>query len=106
MFVKTYRKLICFLKRSYPQSYPVSVRRVRLAESYDGCCQFKGRYFLISVNCKLPEHEAIETLLHEYAHVIAWDKCRNDDHCDEWGKAYSRLYRAFLKNFLEADNPV
>jgi hypothetical protein len=46
------------------------------------------------------EHEAIETALHEWAHVIAWDLCSADDHCDEWGKAYSRVYRAFLKEFL------
>lgn len=96
-----YRKLTTFLKKNYPQPFPVSVRRVNLGETYDGCCQFKGSYFLVSVNRNLPEHQAIETLLHEYAHVIAWNKCKNDDHCDEWGKAYSRLYRAFLKEFFE-----
>jgi|LakMenE01Jun11ns_1017448.scaffolds.fasta_scaffold9901226_3 Zn-dependent peptidase ImmA (M78 family) len=105
MFVQTYRKLICFLKKSYPQTYPVSVRRLKLTEDYDGFCQFKGTHFLISINRKLPEHEAIETLLHEYAHVIAWDKCKFDDHCNDWGVAYSRIYRAFLKNFLNNTDP-
>lgn len=99
--MKTYRKLIGFLKRSYPQLHPVSVRRIKLPDTYDGYCQFKNNHFHIKVNRKLPEHEAIETLLHEYAHVIAWDRCKSDCHCDEWGKAYSRLYRAFLKEFLE-----
>jgi Zn-dependent peptidase ImmA (M78 family) len=72
---------------------------MNISDGYDGDCQFKSDRFLIRINRKLPEHEAIDTVLHEYAHVIAWKKCQYDDHCDEWGKAYSRIYRSFLKQF-------
>ena len=98
--METYRRVIRFLKRACPVDYPVSVRRLRLSDRLDGDCQFKDDHFLIRINRKLVEHEAIETALHEWAHVIAWDLCSADDHCDEWGKAYSRVYRAFLKEFL------
>lgn len=99
--METYPKVIRFLKKTCPTLYPVSVRRLRMSDSFDGNCQFKGDSFLIRINRTLPEHEAIETLLHEWAHVIAWDRCPDDEHCDEWGKAYSRIYRTFLKEFLD-----
>ena len=97
----TYRKVVRFLKKNCESLFPVSVRRLKLKDEFDGDCQFKDDHFLIRINRNLPEHEAIETLLHEWAHVIAWDRCTSDEHCDEWGKAYSRIYRAFLKEFLD-----
>lgn len=97
----TYRKVISFLKRSCPLAYPVNVRRLKLSEHLDGDCGFSNDKFLIRINKNLPDHEAIETLLHEWAHAVAWDRCPVDEHCDEWGKAYSRVYRAFLKQFMD-----
>lgn len=78
----------------------MSVRRLKMNDKFDGDCQNKEANFLIRINRLLPEHEAIDTLLHEWAHCIAWDRCQSDDHCDAWGKAYSRIYRLFLKDFL------
>lgn len=99
--MKTYRNVIRFLKKTFPAYLKVSVRRLALSEHLDGDCQLKTDKFQIRINRDLQEHEAIETLLHEWAHVIAWDRCPTDEHCDEWGKAYSRIYRAFLKEFLD-----
>ena len=99
--MKTYKKLVRFLKDSFPQDHPVSVRRVKMSKAYDGDCELKKKYFLVRINNRLPEHVAIDTLLHEYAHCVAWNKCMVDHHCSEWGKAYSKIYRAFLKEFLD-----
>lgn len=99
--METYRRVIRFLKRELPPYYPVSVRRLRLSDSLDGDCQLKGEKFLIRINRNLSEHEAIEVALHEWAHALAWWRCPLDEHCDEWGKAYSRVYRAFLREFLD-----
>lgn len=82
--------------------YPISVRRLPLSCKLDGDCRFKDDFFLIRINKDLPEHEAIETFLHELAHCHAW-LLEEDVHGDEWGKAYSRVYRAFLKEFLEKE---
>lgn len=82
----------------------MSVRRLKLSDRLDGDCQFKKDRFLIRINRLLPEHEAVEVVLHEWAHTLAWDLCQADHHCDEWGKAYSRVYRAFLKEFLDTSN--
>jgi hypothetical protein len=99
--VETYPKVVRYLKKTFPPNCPVSVRRLRLSEHLDGDCQFRGDRFVIRINRLLPEHEAIEVALHEWAHVMAWWRCSVDDHCDEWGRAYSRVYRAFLKEFIE-----
>jgi len=98
--VETYKKVVNFLKKAFPLPQPVSVRRLFISDNLDGDCQFKNNSFLIRINKSLPEHEAIECLIHEYAHALSWDKCTNDEHCNEWGKAYSRIYRMFLKEFL------
>lgn len=80
---------------------PVQVRRLKLPCHTDGDCELRDNKFRIRVQRSLPEHEAIETLLHEWGHVLAWDKGK-DPHGDEWGKAYSKVYRLFLKEIIEA----
>jgi hypothetical protein len=90
-----------FLRAACPADLPVNVRRTKMSDALDGDCSFRKEQYHIRVNRTLPEHEAIETLLHEWAHAVAWDRCHDDDHCDEWGKAYSRIYRAFLKEFID-----
>lgn len=99
--MELYRRVVIFLKKKFPQKYPVSVRRTAISNLYDGDCSIKNKTFKIRINKKLPEYAAIDTLLHEYAHCVAWDKCSCEEHCNEWGKAYSKLYRAFLKEFID-----
>lgn len=88
-----------FCKANFPAKCPVSIRRVKLSSKFDAVCIFKNNNFLIKINNLLPEHEAIEALIHEYAHVLSWDDFVDEEHCNEWGKAYSKIYRAFIKNF-------
>ena len=59
--------------------------------------------FIIQINRDLPYHFAIETLLHECAHAMAWDKDQQD-HGLNWGKAYSKIYRIYLKEFFGIDD--
>lgn len=78
--------------------FPVEIRRLKISNNLDGDCQFKNNKFVIRINRNLLEHEAVETVIHEFAHVIAWEKCKSEVHSNEWGKAYSLIYRTFLKN--------
>lgn len=97
----SYRSVVARMRRRFPTAYPLSVRRTKLTDGLDGYCQLtKDGKFLIKINKQLEEHEAIETFLHELAHACAWDSSK-DDHCDEWGKAYSRIYRVFLSEFMD-----
>jgi len=79
---------------------PVSVRRVALPKDLDGDCRRSSERYLIRIDRHLPEHEAIDVLLHEWAHTMAWYD-NKDAHSREWGIAYATVYRIFLKEFLE-----
>lgn len=98
--MEIYRRVLKFLKAEFPAEFPVSIRRLKLSHKLDGDCLLMADHYRIRINRNLSEKEAIETLIHEYSHVISWNRCATDCHCTEWGKAYSRVYRKFLKEFI------
>ncbi len=97
-FVQTFKRFIGLLKKECPPSLPVKVRRVRTPKDVDADCQQKPDHFLIRVDRTLEEHEAIEALVHEWAHALIWEHTR--EHTNEWGKAYSKVYRILLREIL------
>ncbi len=70
-----------------------------MSKDHDGDCTLnrKKGSFLVRIEKSLSETAAIETLLHEVAHCLAWDKDYDEDHGPSWGKAYSVVYRKFLE---------
>lgn len=72
---------------------------MRVPKGLDGDCQIKNDHYLIRIDPSLQEHEALDTLLHEWAHALSLTKS-GDEHGSEWGIAYSKVYRAFLKHIL------
>ena len=74
---------------------PVSLRFARLKGKDGDCERVKGR-FVIRLNKTLSERQLIDTLIHEWAHGLAWG-LEEDFHGEKWGIAYSKVYRAFLK---------
>lgn len=98
--MQTYRRAVKLLATKCPAPLPVKVRRVKTASDLDGDCNHRDTYFYIRINRTLAEHEAIDTLLHEWAHAIAWPSS-GDAHSSDWGRAYSKVYRLFLKECLD-----
>ena len=98
--MQDYRQVLRLLKQKCPADKPVRVRRVKVPKDRFGDCDQYKDYYLIRICRKLKEKQAIDILLHEYAHAISWDKSHSDDHCNEWGKAYSKVYRLYLKEFV------
>lgn len=80
-----------------PSALPVRLRVAKLKDAFGSCdirnTKRDGEHFLISICAGVSEEAAKETLLHEYAHVLAWE-LSEDDHGAEWGYQYSRIYRA------------
>ena len=93
---KTFYQLTRFFRKRLPFTHPVHFRRTSVSDGNDGECSFKGGRFIICVDKTLPEHHAIEVLIHETAHPLAWGKDK-DIHGPNWGKAYSLVYRHFLE---------
>jgi hypothetical protein len=67
----------------------------------------KGR-FLIRIDSRLVWEVAIDILLHEVAHCVAWPHKKlhkeRPDHSDEWGLAFARIYRRFHEEDGDLDS--
>lgn len=107
---KKYRTLVTSLKKHAPPAYPISVKRKALRNKTEGVCWKHGKKFFIVVERALGESRAIDVLLHEWAHALAWndllDNAKTDDefnklaHDASWGVAYSRVYQIYEQEFL------
>lgn len=95
--MEQYYSALRYLKKSLPLEHTVHVNRVKTPKDRDGDCCFRNDKFYIRIDKTLPEYYAIDVLLHEMAHVLAWDKDKLDYHGTNWGKAYSLVYRTFLE---------
>lgn len=84
-----------YLKNVLPPPIPVKLRRVSM-KKHDGLCIDCGDHFLIKIDKTLPEPTAIDVAMHEFSHILSWDKDK-DIHGLSWGKAYSLVYRTYLK---------
>jgi Zn-dependent peptidase ImmA (M78 family) len=90
---------------------PVVVRTAWLDGGLLGQCIRRPKRFVVRLNSRMSEEMAIETLLHEWAHALAWnyslDRLAENpeiepaefdraSHDEAWGCAYSRVWRAYL----------
>lgn len=98
------------LKQHLPPSRPVTVLAGRQLPKKDGdCCVVRGK-FRIRVSRELNESEAVDVLLHEWAHALSWEACVGKvahsrsvsdheferlAHGPKWGLAFSRVYLCF-----------
>lgn len=88
-------RTINWLRREFPSRYPVKVRS-RPLKNLSGDSSFQNRRFYIRINSRKPYTERIDAILHEWAHVLTWFGAgRAEDHSDEWGLWYAKLYRAW-----------
>ena len=107
--LKTYYKVVKFLKNKLPPSLPVTIRRMKTGDNEGYCFKQNGK-FHIRISSDLEESKVIDVLLHEWAHTLSWsrklDKATHEEfekivHGPEWGMAYAKVYRLFEKNFTE-----
>lgn len=94
------------LSEALPVSRPVRlVMRSRVADEF-GQCALNNETFTITINLRVREawspngravtvNEASDTLVHEWAHAMVWDKqpCESEGHDGDWGRAYAKAYR-------------
>ena len=103
------------LKIHLPPRRPVVVMTGRQFSKKDGdCCGVRGK-FQIRVSRQLNESEAVDVLLHEWAHALSWKACvgkaaKNRSisgyefnwlaHAPKWGLAYSKVYQCFTGTIM------
>ena len=111
-----FRRVVVELREWCPTGKPVVVRTAWMPPSILGECIRRPARFVIRLNNQLDEQGAIETVLHEWAHAMAWsysldslakrpDVDRNEFeracHDEAWGCAYSRVWRAYTVDILQ-----
>jgi hypothetical protein len=87
---------------SYLQQYKVHLRisQGRTTKLGDYRPPGKDRGHQISVNHDLNPYAFLITLIHEFAHLIVWEKYRNSvkPHGKEWKETYRELMQPFTEN--------
>jgi hypothetical protein len=112
-----FRSVLAVLRGKCPAAMPVVVRTAWLPPTILGECIRRPARFVIRLNNRMNQQEAIDTLIHEWAHALAWnyslDKMASDpevdrgvfeaaSHDEAWGCAYSRAWRAWsVAQYLE-----
>lgn len=93
--MELYRKVTNALKQSYPE-FTVSVRRVKVPKGIAGDCHKSNGIYKIRIDRELNETSAIDTLLHEFAHVPSWSEwCKHELHGPQWADHYAKCYRIY-----------
>ncbi len=108
------------LREKCVTAQPVVVRTSWLPPDTLGECVRRKRRFVVRLNRIMNESQAVETLLHEWAHALAWnyslDRMARDpdvdrelfeaaSHDEAWGCAYSRVWRTFTLAFCPGCRP-
>lgn len=95
-----FKKMIMELRHEMPPLLPVRVYvREKVGDGWLGCTYLrfkddKPSHFVIEIK-KCHNQIMRDTLMHEWAHAIAWRENHATvcDHDPEWALAYSRVYQ-------------
>lgn len=90
-----YNSLVRHLKRNVKLDHPVSVLRTRMSSALDGDATLHAGKFTVRINRELQENSAIDALIHEISHCVVLET--HQGHGTKWGKAYSKVYREYLR---------
>jgi hypothetical protein len=92
-------KYVRRIKRDFPLSHPVSIRTHKSIKWRDGtvifgdCCFRNGRFHIRVARAK-DESVMVDTLFHEVAHALVWD--REQGHKRRFWDQYGAIYRFYL----------
>lgn len=99
---ENWRELIELLEDEHPapKRKPVRVLRRHPARDWDSGIHEHADHYLVLLDPAIPYRFAADSLIHEWAHLMAgWDGkgCDQKDHPDEWGVAYATLTRLYYQ---------
>jgi hypothetical protein len=109
---RAFRAVLTGLRVQCPAAMPVVIRTSWLPDTILGQCIRRQERFVVRLNHRMGEEQAVECLLHEWAHALAWNysldrlagvpgldpvEFERASHDEVWGCAYSRVWRAYLE---------
>lgn len=67
-----------------------------LQRGFFGLARNEGPAYVVTIDPTLPEVMRVAALLHEYAHLLVWERGLDSvGHQREWGEEYARVIRAW-----------
>lgn len=101
--LRKWRRYIAALRRDLPTLKPVRIRSCRIADA-SAVVHDRGKYWEIIIDSRLSWQSRVDSLEHEYAHILD-DFPRHDgdydkEHGPSWGVEFSKCHRTTA---LEAD---
>jgi len=92
-----WRKTLGWLRRNFPTQFPVTVRSVQMKDDGE-TSEYKGPQFIILINRNKSLAVRIDSILHEWAHVLTWFGAGHyEEHPDEFGLCWAKIYRTFIE---------
>ena len=88
-----------WLRRNFPVEYRVEVQSsIQIKDCGDTTYSESSKSFKIRVRKSQSLTSKIDTIIHEWAHVVTWFgfESEKEDHSGEHGMAQSKIYRTFL----------
>jgi len=70
---REFRRILAVLRELCPAAKPVVVRTAWLAPEILGECTRRRHRFVVRLNNQMGEGQAVEVLIHEWAHALAWN---------------------------------
>lgn len=109
--------VLAALKRWCPPAKPVKIVIGKMQHGLLGSCRVVGDAFVIRLNSDMGPPQAVDVLVHEWAHALSWSYTHDQliaisaqrehldwaTHDETWGCAYSRTYRAYQDGMAVAD---
>ncbi len=78
-----------WLRLHFPLDRDVAVRVEKVKGGFGDCTVLDGK-FRIRINKEATWYHAIDLLLHEWAHALAWED-EATEHGPEWGVAFAKI---------------
>lgn len=104
-----FHAFVRYLKKNlpHPRGRPVTVRTRPMAWHY-GTCNIDYYRCNITINSRQEHNFAIESLCHEWAHMLdvrSYKEDRREEHRQSWGKHYAKVYQHYwrFKRAYDAD---
>lgn len=83
--------LVNYLKKKYGEGCKITVRCKKLKEKdVAGYCSETDYGFAIEIDENLRMNEKVGVLVHEFAHVVSWNKS-NSDHDNNFQYAFNKI---------------
>jgi len=98
-----WRRVVGWLRKVHPPHLPITVHQVEpetIDKKYGHTwLDDDAGYLRIEINKRKWFGQKLDTVLHEWAHALTWfgAETNYEDHSAEWGIAYAKVYRTFLR---------